>query len=57
MNKDLLNRDSQVLKASRRNLPAKSGKLKGKRSIHARVTLTIDGLGLKHEIGDDIAFE
>jgi len=35
----------------------KSGKLKGKRSVHARVTLTIDGLSLKHQIVDDIAFE
>jgi hypothetical protein len=35
----------------------KSGKLKGKRSVHAQVTLTIDGLDLKHEIADDIAFE
>ena len=35
----------------------KSGKLKGKRSVHAQVTLTIDGLDLKHEIADDIAFD
>ena len=35
----------------------KSGKLKGKKSINARMTLTIDSLGFKHEIADDIAFE
>jgi len=35
----------------------KSGKLKGKKSVSARVTLTIDSLGLKHEIADDIEFE
>jgi hypothetical protein len=35
----------------------KSGKLKDKKSINARMTLTIDSLGLKHEISDDIAFE
>jgi hypothetical protein len=35
----------------------KSGKLKGKKSINARMTLTIDDLGLKHEIAHDIAFE
>ena len=35
----------------------KSGKLKGRTSINASVTLTIDSLGLKHEISDDIAFE
>jgi Family of unknown function (DUF6494) len=35
----------------------KSGKLKGKKSVSGRVTLTIDGLSLKHEITDDIAFE
>jgi hypothetical protein len=35
----------------------KSGKLKGRKSINARMTLTIDDLGLKHEIAHDIAFE
>jgi hypothetical protein len=35
----------------------KSGKLKGKKSVSGRMTLTIDGLSLKHEIADDIAFE
>lgn len=35
----------------------KSGKLKGQKSINARMTLTIDSLGLKHEIADDIAFD
>ena len=35
----------------------KSGKLNGQKSINARMTLTIDSLGLKHEIADDIAFD
>jgi len=34
-----------------------SGKLKGKKSVNARVTLTIAGLDIKHEIADDVAFE
>jgi Family of unknown function (DUF6494) len=35
----------------------KSGKLKDKKSVKAHVTLTVDSVGLKHEITDDIAFE
>ena len=35
----------------------KAGTLKGKKSVTAHVTLTIEGVGLKHEITDDIAFE
>ena len=35
----------------------KSGKLKGRNSVKAHVTLTVDSVGLKHEITDDIAFE
>jgi hypothetical protein len=34
-----------------------AGKLKGKKSVSARITLTIAGLDIKHEITDDIAFE
>jgi hypothetical protein len=34
-----------------------SGKLRGRKSVTARVVLTIDDLGLKHEVADEIAFE
>jgi hypothetical protein len=34
-----------------------SGKLKGRKSVSARVTLVIDALGVTHEIAEDIAFE
>jgi hypothetical protein len=35
----------------------KSGKLKDKKSVKAHVILTVDSVGLKHEITEDIAFE
>ena len=68
MNEDLLNMEirkflKHVGVTSQREIETavrealQSGKLKGKKSVSARVTLTIDGLGLKHEIADDIAFE
>lgn len=67
MNEDVLNMEvrkflKQVGVTSQREIEAAvragiaSGKLKGKRKVHAKMTLTIDSLGLKHEIGDDIAF-
>jgi hypothetical protein len=34
-----------------------AGKLKGKKAVSARVTLTIAGLDIKHEITDEIAFD
>jgi hypothetical protein len=34
-----------------------SGKLKGRKSVNARMTLVIDPLGVTHEIAEDIAFE
>ena len=34
-----------------------SGKLKGRKSVNARMTLVIDALGVTHEIAEDIAFE
>jgi Family of unknown function (DUF6494) len=68
MNEDLLNMEirkflKHVGVTSQREIETavrealQSGKLKGKKSVSARMTLTIDGLGLKHQIVDDIAFE
>jgi hypothetical protein len=34
-----------------------SGKLKGRKSVNARMTLVIDSLGVTHEVAEDIAFE
>jgi hypothetical protein len=34
-----------------------SGKLKGRKSVSARMTLVIDPLGVTHEVTEDIAFE
>ena len=34
-----------------------SGKLKGRKSVNARMTLVIDALGVTHEVAEDIAFE
>ena len=31
-----------------------SGKLKGHETLKAKVTLTLDGVGLKHEVDDEI---
>ena len=36
---------------------AQAGKLKGRKSVSARIVLTIDSLGLQHEIADEIAFD
>jgi hypothetical protein len=34
-----------------------AGKLKGRKTVTARMTLVIDSLGLEHEIAEEIAFE
>jgi hypothetical protein len=68
MNEDVLNMEirkflKQVGVTSQRVIESavrdavESGKLKGRKSVSARVTLTIAGLDLKHEITDEIAFE
>jgi Family of unknown function (DUF6494) len=68
MNEDVLNMEirkflkhvgvtsQRVIESAVRDAVA-SGKLKGKKSVSASVTLTIAGLDIKHEIADDIAFE
>ena len=68
MNEDVLNMEvrkflKQVGVTSQREIEAAiragvaSGKLKGKKKIAAKMTLTIDSLGIRHEIADDIAFD
>ncbi len=67
MNEDVLNMEvrkflKQVGVTSQRAIEAavreglQSGKLKGQTSVPVKVTLTIDSLGLRHEIADKIAF-
>lgn len=34
-----------------------AGKLKGRKSVNARMTLVIEALGVTHEVVEDIAFE
>ena len=34
-----------------------SGKLKGRKTVSARMTLVIEPLGIEHAIAEDIAFE
>ena len=68
MNEDVLNMEirkflKRVGVTSQREIETavrsgiQSGKLKGRKSVSARVTLTIDALGLNYEIADDIAFD
>jgi hypothetical protein len=68
MNEDVLNMEvrkflKQVGVTSQREIEAAvkagiaAGKLKGKKKVSAKMTLTIDSLGLKREIADDIAFD
>jgi len=68
MNEDLLNMEirkflKHVGVTSQREIEgairaaAQSGKLKGSKSVGARIVLTIDSLGLRHEIADEIAFD
>ncbi len=68
MNEDVLNMEvrkflKRVGVTSQREIEAalragiEAGKLKGRKSVNARMTLVIDALGLRHEIAEDIAFE
>jgi hypothetical protein len=67
MNEDVLNMEvrkflKQVGVTSQREIEnavragVESGKLKGKKKVSAKMTLTIESLGLNFEIADDIAF-
>lgn len=68
MNEEVLNMEvrkflKRVGVTSQREIEAalragiEAGKLKGRKSVNARMTLVIDALGLRHEIAEDIAFE
>jgi uncharacterized protein DUF6494 len=68
MNEDVLNMEirkflKRVGVTSQREIETavragiESGKLKGRKTVSARMTLMIDALGLEHEIAEDIAFE
>ena len=68
MNEDVLNMEirkflKRVGVTSQREIETavrtgiESGRLKGRKSVSARMTLVIDPLGLRYEIADDIAFE
>ena len=68
MNEDVLNMEirkflKRVGVTSQREIETavragiESGKLKGRKSVNARMTLAIDALGLTHEIAEDIAFD
>lgn len=68
MNEDVLNMEirkflKRVGVTSQREIETavragiESGKLKGRKTVSARMTLAIDALGLRHEVAEDIAFE
>lgn len=68
MNEDVLNMEirkflKRVGVTSQREIETavrsgiESGKLKGHKTVNARMTLVIDALGLEHEIAEDIAFD
>ena len=68
MNEDVLNMEirkflKRVGVTSQREIETavrtgiETGKLKGRKTVNARMTLAIDTLGLRHEIAEDIAFE
>jgi len=68
MNEDVLNMEirkflKRVGVTSQREIETavrtgiESGKLKGRKTVNARMTLVIEALGLRHEIAEDIAFE
>jgi len=68
MNEDVLNMEirkflKRVGVTSQREIETavragiESGKLKGRKTVSARMTLVIEPLGLEHEIVEDIAFE
>jgi hypothetical protein len=67
MNEDLLNMEirkflKEVGVTSQREIEkavreaAKAGRLAGRTSVSAKVVLTVDALGLRHEITHDIGF-
>jgi Family of unknown function (DUF6494) len=68
MNEDVLNMEirkflKRVGVTSQREIEAavrtgiESGKLKGRKTVSARMTLVIEPLDIEHEIAEDIAFE
>jgi hypothetical protein len=68
MNEDVLNMEirkflKRVGVTSQREIETavragiESGKLKGRKTVSARMTLVIEPLGLEHAIAEDIAFE
>ena len=68
MNEDVLNMEirkflKRVGVTSQREIETavragiESGKLKGRKTVSARMTLVIDALDLKYEIAEDIAFD
>lgn len=68
MNEDLLNMEirrflKRVGVTSQREIESAvraaidAGKLKGRKTVTARMTLVVDALDLKHEIVEEIAFE
>jgi len=68
MNEDVLNMEirkflKQVGVTSQREIETairaavEAGKLKGRKSVSARMTLTIDALDLRHEVVQDVAFD
>src|SRR6185312_9696850 len=68
MNEDVLNMEirkflKRVGVTSQREIETavrsgiESGKLKGRKSVSARMTLTIEPLGVTHEVTEEIAFE
>lgn len=68
MNEDVLNMEirkflKQVGVTSQREIESairaavQSGKLKGRKSVSARMTLSIDALDLRHEVVQDVAFD
>jgi hypothetical protein len=68
MNEDVLNMEirkflKRVGVTSQREIETavrtgiESGKLKGRKSVTARMTLVIEALGVTHEVTEEIAFE
>ena len=68
MNEDVLNMEirrflKRVGVTSQREIETavragiESGKLKGRKTVSARMTLVIEALGLRHEVAEDIAFD
>ena len=68
MNEDVLNMEirkflKRVGVTSQREIETavrtgiESGKLKGRKTVTARMTLAIEPLGVRHEVAEEIAFE